>query len=756
MTIGGAFASKGLASVQTAVRIGYDENHLYFAFECMEPSPAKMVVTADKRDDIIKDEHVEVFLQPDSTVNEYDHIGVNPANVQYDQRVTVKGGKVYDWDPAWTSKTRILEDKWVAEIGIPFAAINHAGPQMGQVWRVLLCRDHKAETGEASSWPYVEGVNWHFPSGWGLMKGIILGAEEKGIQIAACDTGDAAVGKNKLALGLNSRVPAAVDLTARTTVTSPDNDVRRSSVKMGRLAGNEAKSFMLPYELVPQEGKHTVEFRIEDSGGKMLCQTPPVPIDIPSFIRGFLDRSYYTREKKANATLFLDKLGESLRKECSLRCRVIADGKQVGEEYAKGPLGTKATLTFDLSMVPVGKHGLEITLENSHGKKLAACSLPLRKHKPLAKGTEAKILVREGGTSVVLLNGKPVFPLGLYLSHGCALAEDIMADAAGAGFNYIQNWSSRGSEKLEAELDMARKVGIHVVGQASRLVVVKRADRISYSMSQARLRKATVKTWFPQLEQKIPQFITHPALMGWRHWDEPPASHIHTAALVGGKIRESDPYHNVAIACCDLGVFDVPNINDAGELWVNNPYLADSHPMASVWHDVHRLKQQCAGSHRVPIICLQVMVSGQLRQMSYEEQRCQSFLSVIAGGKGIEWFPDRSSSLGAWEDHKKVVRQISQIADVLLAPDVAQNFSVEQDPSKPIYARLFREGQDYFLIAANSILRPTSACFKIQGLKENGAVREIYKRKKLRSGPDGLTLDFGPYEVLAYRMRLDR
>jgi len=282
------------------------------------------------------------------------------------------------------------------------------------------------------------------------------------------------------------------------------------------------------------------------------------------------------------------------------------------------------------------------------------------------------------------------------------------------------------------------------------------APTIDGDLSDPCWQKATMETWLPQLDEKVSQFVTHPALIGWRHWDEPPAKHIHTAALVGEKIRERDPYHNVAIACCDLGVFDVPNINDAGELWVNNPYVADSHPMASVWHDVHRLKQQCARSNRVPIICLQVMVSGQLKQMRYEEQRCQSFLAVIAGGKGIEWFPDRSSFLNVWEDHKKVVRQIKRLEAVLLAPDVAQNFSIEQAPSEPIYARLFREGQDYYLIAANSSIRPSSACFKIQGLKENRAAMEIYERKKLRSAPDGLTLEFGPYEVLAYRMRLHR
>jgi len=273
-------------------------------------------------------------------------------------------------------------------------------------------------------------------------------------------------------------------------------------------------------------------------------------------------------------------------------------------------------------------------------------------------------------------------------------------------------------------------------------------------MSKDRMRAVLLEHWFPQIEQALPQMAGHPALIGWRHFDEAPAKHVPNAVLLAGRIRELDPYHNVYFST--EGGADLPIAPRGGELFSHDCFMNDAGSMANGYHKSARLKAQCARNNRVPNVAAQNDHSGQLRPLRYEEMRCQSFLALIGGAKSLEWFSDRPHFLGPWNDQKRVARQIRRISPVLLEPDIEQGITVEQEGARTVYTRLFRKGTDYTLMAAQSTVRPTSAHFKIRGLKENSLVREFYQGTTTRSGPDGLTLEFGPYEVLVYQMRLDR
>jgi len=112
--------------------------------------------------------------------------------------------------------------------------------------------------------------------------------------------------------------------------------------------------------------------------------------------------------------------------------------------------------------------------------------------------------------------------------------------------------------------------------------------------------------------------------------------------------------------------------------------------------------------------------------------------------------------LGPWNDLKKIAGQIKEISPVLLEPDIEQKFSIKQGGSNPIYSRLYKKDTDYYLIAANSTIDPTAACFKMEGLRDNTEAKEFYNNTKIYSKEDELTLEFGSYEVLVYKMKLDR
>jgi len=751
-TVGGMIITESLAAVQTVAYLGFDDDNLYIAFECLEPEPGQ-VKAGQERENINDDDHVEVFLQPDTSVREYDHLGVNPKGTVLDHRITVDGG-IYDysWNCAWSVKTKVFKDRWVAEMAVPFSDINHAEPQMGQAWGLLLCRKRRVGGKEISNWPLLEGLGWHCPHQWARMKGIVIGGTTKGVRVLGCDAGTSRVGRNELKLELVNELTVDKELKARVEVTSPGKVVRSSSVDLGAFAKGKAKALPLPFEVSPEEGRHAVEVVIEDSEGKLLCEAPPIRIDIPAFVTGFLDRSYYTHEKSVEAHIFLDKLDPAIRKTCRVRGRIIADGKQVWGGPVVAPSGEKALLRAELAGIPIGTHTFEAILETGEGRKLSTVAMELRKLKPLATGTETKILIREGGDSIVLLNGKPFFPIGLFVQSP-QFCESIFAEAADAGFTHVIHWGGhRTIAELKRQLDIAEKAGIYVVG-ASRLLTKKHLIG-GFKLSREALRKGLVEKAFPVLSETIPQIAGHPKLIAWRTMDEVPARHVPAAVLLADKIRELDPYHNIYFST--EGGTDLPIARRGGEVFTHDCFIKGGDPMSGSFYKAQRLKGQCARNNRVPSSSAQVDHSAERRPLRYEEQRCHSFLALIAGAKGLEWFGDRPCWLGQWRDLQKIVGQIRRISPVLLEPDIEQDMKIDQQ-SPSIYARLCMKGKDYYLLAANSKIDPISATFKIQGLEAGTRVKEFYEGNKVRSGEDGsLNLTFGPYEVVVYSMRLKR
>lgn len=746
----GVIMLHGVADVQTRVRIGYDDRNLYLAFECMEPATQDLKMDGTRRDyGVIKDDHIEVFLQPDTAVGDYDHFGLTPNALKYDQRVTATEGKDYVWSPDWQAKARVLDNRWIAELAIPFAVINHAGPQMGRAWGILLARDRKAAR-EASCWPEIKGMDWHCPANWGAMSGLILGATGKGLDIAGCDVGVPTVGHNDVLLSLVNRSAAKLEVTANVKVSSPGGAVHSSEGEPGVVDAGAEKRVRLPYDIYASEGTHTVDITFADTTGAVVCKAPPIAVDIPAFITGFLDRSYYSTEAAATATVLLDSLQPAMREQCRVRGRIIADGDNVWNGESALPLGEKAYLAATLTDIPLGRHTFNVILENSDGDPLSTVDLDLRKLTPLTEGTESKIWIRDKGDAVVLVDGRPFLPLGLFHMR-VDFSEQIFADAAQAGFNEIIHWRSRGVEALRRELDIARNNGIYMIAEAKRLVPrpKDRSTELSYAMPARHFHMTFVDYWIPHLEEKVPQVAGHPALIGWNQFDEAGPRFAATTMLFTRTLHRLDPYH-IVVACTD---FNVEGAEKLGEVFRNDAYLYTHKPMAAAYHEARKWVEAATRCNKVPDVTIQIRTTSQQRPMRYDEMRCNVFLVLIAGARGLNFFGMRASFLEPWEAIKKVVSEVRDISDILLAPSVVQDFSVSQGRTKAVFARLFRKGDEHYLMAANSSVKPVSASFTIRGLEQETRLTEVYSGKTLSAGGDEVQVDFNPYEVVVYRMK---
>ena len=112
-------------SQPTEVRILYDSRHLYFGFTCFDNDISKLVANELRRDSRLW-ENDSVYLLLD-TYN--DRRGgfffrVNALGAMQDTSITGSGDTWNNnWDAVWTCRAKINEDRWTAEIAIPFSQL---------------------------------------------------------------------------------------------------------------------------------------------------------------------------------------------------------------------------------------------------------------------------------------------------------------------------------------------------------------------------------------------------------------------------------------------------------------------------------------------------------------------------------------------------------------------------------------------------------------------------------------------------------
>ncbi|MHC4680774.1 MAG: DUF5916 domain-containing protein [Planctomycetota bacterium] len=113
------------AKEQTFVRVLYDDQNVYIAFECLEPEPNRIVGVERKYDQSLHDED-SVVARLDTF---HDHrctyiFGVNTLGTRYDARMGLFNLTRYEddtWGCEWSAACTVEKDRWFAEMAIPIA-----------------------------------------------------------------------------------------------------------------------------------------------------------------------------------------------------------------------------------------------------------------------------------------------------------------------------------------------------------------------------------------------------------------------------------------------------------------------------------------------------------------------------------------------------------------------------------------------------------------------------------------------------------
>src|SRR3989441_3459818 len=125
------------ASERTEVRDSYTKDAVYFAVNCFDSEPDKIIATERRRDQSPeKDDSFWIILD---TYNDHRNaflFATNPLGVRFDERITDEGRDVdVNWDGEWEVVARRTNTGWTANIKIPFKTLRIKGEKK-QVWGI--------------------------------------------------------------------------------------------------------------------------------------------------------------------------------------------------------------------------------------------------------------------------------------------------------------------------------------------------------------------------------------------------------------------------------------------------------------------------------------------------------------------------------------------------------------------------------------------------------------------------------------------
>lgn len=301
-------------------------------------------------------------------------------------------------------------------------------------------------------------------------------------------------------------------------------------------------------------------------------------------------------------------------------------------------------------------------------EELARESIDLR----AVKKVEEKVYIDEKGRLIV--NGKPFFPLGLYLG---PTEEEHLKRIGEAGFNTILCYGYGVEREPEAYMERAQKYGLKVI----------------YSIKD--FYEGT--SYFPQMgksglelaKEYVEKFRDHPALLAWYINDELPISYIPRLTEMYELVKKLDPNHPQLQV-----LYQIPDL----ELYYNctdimgvDPYPIPSQPitMVSEWTSLAvKAMAKAKPVWVVPQIFDWSVYSpnNPPREPTFEEKKNMFYQALINGAKGLiaySYFDllritggkeaPREIFERRWQEISRIAKEIKSLIPALLGgEDVAQ------------------------------------------------------------------------------------
>ncbi|NLC59369.1 MAG: hypothetical protein GX774_21230 [Armatimonadetes bacterium] len=739
------------AEEQTTVYVTYDQRHLYVAFECLESQMDRLAASVTERDGpVFRDDVVELFLDPNRDRFTYYQFAVNARGTRFDLKGDAAGGNPR-WDAPWNAAVARGDDRWWAELAIPFSSLDLHLEKTGSTWGINFAREQQPK-GEVSVWSFTGGA-FARPDRFGEVEGLAVDFSRYAYGVELQDTGDQLIGSNVLKARITS--PTAKQARVGLLVYLPGGQAKRSEVNVN-LTPARPTTVTLPYEL-PREGDYRMVLHVRDRRSGEVLRGLGVPVSVPPLLELMLFPNHYRQEVVLRPRL---NVRQADLKAFRLTARLLKNGTLVPPVREKPFFVTKTPLIpFDLSKAGPGEYEIQVTLAPQRaGAGLVKETLRFT-HAPVrssAVGTRP-LAVSIGADNSLLLRGQRFFPLGIYRY---SLSERSLREIREAGFNLVQATHDGSVEETWEVLNRVEAHGLKAwvpLGDAMRIPEgdEEKAGRLRDIVSGLR---------------------SHPALLCWESIDEPAwgsknlrrdAEELYRGYRV---MRSLDPDHPVWTnhaprnTVDELALFNrATDIAGADIYPVPEPQTQSDLPnkRITVVGD-ETAKNILAVLNRKPVfMVLQGFAWADLSRHSggsdeavypsFAQSRFMAYQAVVRGARGLLYWGTHSLPRPSpfWNSLRRLVHELSQMHDVLAGPDAGDYVKVLAGGSaiKTLIRRHAKTG-DRFIIAINTSARPVDARLQIPRAMPKVGWRVLFERRQVTGNP--IVDYFEPYAVHIY------
>jgi hypothetical protein len=421
-----------VAAVQTRFKVLVGPDSAYVAVECDEPEIDKVKAETPWRDGAVwADDCIEVFFDPGNDGRYYHQVMVNARGAIYDS-FSADYGLVHSrlWNGAFEAAGSIVREarKWRVEVRIPFGAVVLGG-SAGATWLWNVSRErHAGGDLELTSWAPLRR-NFHQPTLFGHMAGLPsdysafrFRVDEPQVNVSRAGSGRATL---DMTLSVANETGAACEvLPTAALLEDPGRRVQAEPLKLS--AGEEATVRFPPLEFTGSAPNTNVVFALTHPDGRLIravvkqLSSEYRPIALTVLRPCYRDCIYATENLKA------------IEFQVSLSAQVTQGSREVryrlsdeaGRAVAEGtvPLANLAKpVSIDAATLKEGRYVLSVRALGQGGAEQAATGTTLRKLPPPPAGNEVRIDENRN----VLVNGKPIMPIGWY---GSIPTEDPRAD----------------------------------------------------------------------------------------------------------------------------------------------------------------------------------------------------------------------------------------------------------------------------------------------------------------------------------------
>jgi hypothetical protein len=441
-------------------------------------------------------------------------------------------------------------------------------------------------------------------------------------------------------------------------------------------------------------------------GNKELLRLGPFPVQSDMLVRVRPRFSLYTHETEAEMVV---DLAEDL------------DLNGLTVELA-GPWPPAARPATDHRMqVPLDLKGLadgvyDVTCRVLRGNEvLADASTQFQKAPP--KPNEVKIDHLSRG---LVVDGLPFVPFGFYSYY--PPKEGLLDGEVVNGFNLYSPY--HGGPHLGEALEAVRQY-------MDRCAAI--GMKVNYHLMWANQPDLTEEQW-GQLRAEIEAFRDHPALLSWYTADEPSADRAVPLERIHRLVRELDPYHPVTVVFYQ-GAEHARLFYDALDIVMGDPYPIPSNPVTYVSNMADALNN--AFEFSKPLWIVPQAFGGNewwAREPTAKEQRVMTYLSLIHGARGIQYFIrwpriNFPKSPIMWGECGRLALETAELTPALL--------SAEKSPpvtsSLPaVHAQAFLDRGVVTLLAVNTENRPQTVRFQLEGIDYTGEAEVLFEDRRVQ------------------------